>query len=383
MLSVYNLQKQEMEKFFSENKLKGILVQWKAKFEINLKDVKKEWEAHADNHCTQLGIGRHAISQFEQDQIKYTAQISSEAQELIANMKNEEDKLYGSLSKRKLSKTQLKKIMKRKHKVFTPEKLSQFKKMGILTRRQTCDYLSEKDVENILTGGVITPEDAKIILKQGRLDEKELKAEFDKVWIKIVERLPPVYREKLNVEAKVERKLTGYSKKLEDDVNKQLKIRKLRDWGRSFSQDFSVKEKHYTVNRNSSWKGKFVNWVYKNILRTDDPHLIEAQKITDEVFNEARQYLENLKEQKTYFNEAYTLDLLSNLDKFINDKASKLQDHFNFTRDYRVEVYLVVCGYAVEQFEQMADAFRQQNDPREYLEKYQREPLFTRFKNQA
>lgn len=128
MLSVYNLQKQEMEKFFSENKLKGILVQWKAKFEINLKDVKKEWEAHADNHCTQLGIGRHAISQFEQDRIKYTAQISGEAQELIANMKKEEDKLYESLSKRKLSKTQLKKIMKRKHKVFTPEKLSQFKK---------------------------------------------------------------------------------------------------------------------------------------------------------------------------------------------------------------------------------------------------------------
>lgn len=34
------------------------------------------------------------------------------------------------------------------------------------------------------------------------------------------------------------------------------------------------------------------------------------------------------------------------------------------------------------QFEKMAEVFKEQNDPRLYLEKYQRGPLFTRFKNQ-
>jgi hypothetical protein len=34
------------------------------------------------------------------------------------------------------------------------------------------------------------------------------------------------------------------------------------------------------------------------------------------------------------------------------------------------------------QFEDMVKAFRLQNDLRKYLEKYEGEPLFTRFKNQ-
>ena len=56
---IYELQREKMEKFFAEDKLKGSLVQWKAKFEIKLENVKREWEAHAYSHCVQLGRGRH------------------------------------------------------------------------------------------------------------------------------------------------------------------------------------------------------------------------------------------------------------------------------------------------------------------------------------
>ena len=41
------------------------MVQWKVKFEIKLEGVKKECEAHANDHCVQLGKGRHAIISLE------------------------------------------------------------------------------------------------------------------------------------------------------------------------------------------------------------------------------------------------------------------------------------------------------------------------------
>lgn len=378
VLSIYNSQIKEMQTFFSEYKLKDTLVQWKKKFKIKLEAVKEEWEAHADNHCVQLGEGRHAIGKFQQDRIKYTAIINSGAQKNFAEIKKEQDELDESLEEKRLDKAQLKKIMKHKHKLFTTEKLSKFREEGILTQQKCCSDLTEDDVKYILIGGVLTPEQAKTVLKQVKHDEKELKAGFDKIWIQLVEKLPPVYSRPVNVEAEVKRKLTGYAKKLEDAVNSELKAKNLRQWAQSLLS-FKVEKKHYSIVKSSSWIGKVGHWVYNKFIT--DLHQNEAQKITDEVFDEARQYFEDLKELKTYFNEAYTLELLQKLDKAIKEKLSTVEEHFTFTRKYTIEVYLTACGYAVVQFEEMAEAFRQQNDPREYLEKYQREPLFTRFKN--
>ena len=382
---VYELQREEMCRFFAEDKLKGTLVQWKGKFEIKLEGVNREWEAHADNHCVQLGKGRHAISKFEEDRIEYTNIINSKAQKIITDMKTEQDELDESLYRRNLDKTQLKTIMKRKHELFTPEKLSKF---GITTfTRQQCSDFTEEDVRDLLVGETLIPEQAKMVLKQGKLNEKELKAEFDKTWIKLVESLPPVYNEPIDVEARVQVRLTGFSEKFEDAVKNALKDKKLKEWGKEFDHGFMVKKKkHYNIEKNSNWIGKFGRWVYHNVLlqpvTITDPHQNAVQTITNKVFEEAREYLESTKELKTYFNDAYAHELLQKVDKTIEDGSSQHAEHFTFTRDYRITMYLIVCGYAVVQFEEMEEAFRKQNDPREYLEKYQREPLFTRFKNQ-
>ena len=378
---VYELQREEMQRFFAEDKLKGTLVQWKAKFEIKLEGVKREWEAHADNHCVQLGKGRYAISKFEEDRLQYTNTINRKAQKIITDMKTEQDELDESLDRKKLDKRQLEAIMKCKHKLFTPEKLSKF---GITFTQQ---QLTQEYVEHILVGGPLNPGEAKMFLKQGNLDEKELKAEFDKIWITLVESLPPVYNEPIDVEAKVEKRLIGFAEKFGDAVKKEVKDRKLREWGKEFDHGFMVKKrKHYNIEKNSNWIGKIGRWVYQNVLlqpvTITDPHQNAGQTMTNKVFEEAREYLESTKELKTYFNDAYAHELLMKVDKTIEDGSSQHAEHFTFTRDYRITMYLIVCGYAVVQFEEMEEAFRKQNDPREYLEKYQREPLFTSFKNQ-
>ena len=47
----------------------------------------------------------------------------------------------------------------------------------------------------------------------------------------------------------------------------------------------------------------------------------------------------------------------------------KFSDYIVFTEEYRLDVYVCVCGYAVQKFEKMAEAFRHKIDPRLYLEK--------------
>jgi hypothetical protein len=378
---IYKLQKDKMDQFFAEDKLKSTLVQWKVKFELKLEAVRMEWETHADNHCKQLGSGRHAISQFEQDRIQYTALINSEVQKFFGAMKKEQDDLNESLERRKLNSAQLKKIMERKHTLFTPQKMSEF---GIVLTQQECSALTEQDVARILVGGELTSEKAKAFLEQGRHNEEEMKAEFDKLWTKWTLGLPRVYNEQIDVEASVERRLITFSAKLSDSLKNELKNKKLRDWGKSLTEGFVVVKKwHYTVKQSSSWIGRFGHWMHKKLFQPiTDLHQIEAQKITDNLFDEAVEYLESTKKSRTDYNDAYTHDLLYKLKKSIEEKSSANAEHFSFTRQYRIEIFLAACGYAVAQFEDMAKAFRLQNDPREHLEEYEREPLFTRFKNQ-
>ena len=48
----------------------------------------------------------------------------------------------------------------------------------------------------------------------------------------------------------------------------------------------------------------------------------------------------------------------------------------------RYTVLLVACGKAIPEFEEMARTFLERTDPRFYLDKHIRKPLFTKFKNQ-
>ena len=368
---IHKAQEEQMQKFFADNKLKHTLVQWKVKFELKLKDVKKEWEAHADNHCVQLGRGRCAISKFEQDRNQYIAQINAKAQEVIANMKAEQDKLDESLEKKSLDKKQLEEIMKRKEELFTPEKLLKYE---IKKTQLQCDDLTEEDIEHLLVGGGLTLENAKAVLKQGKLNGEELKVKFDKIWTKLVADIPLVYTERIDVEAQVLRKLKGFSEKIEGTVKVALKKRKLSEWRKEF---FRVEDKHYKKRKTSTWFHIFTRPGAKT-----NPYQHEAQRLTEEIIEEAKDYLETIKKSKTHFNDAYVHELLQKIEKAIEDKSSQFAEQFTFTQEYRAEVYLTVCGYAVAQFEEMQELFREQNDPQKYFQKYQREPLFMKFKNQ-
>ena len=75
-------------------------------------------------------------------------------------------------------------------------------------------------------------------------------------------------------------------------------------------------------------------------------------------------------------------ELLQLMDRSITAHCSQDVGGISFTPAYRLDVYMIVCGYAIVQFEIMAKKFEDKNDPKLYLEKHQKIPLFIKFKNQ-
>ncbi len=63
-------------------------------------------------------------------------------------------------------------------------------------------------------------------------------------------------------------------------------------------------------------------------------------------------------------------------------ECTAVKDHLTITPEYRLEIYLTACGHAISKFEPMRDLFREQNDPRLYLERNIKGPLLARFENQ-
>lgn len=53
-----------------------------------------------------------------------------------------------------------------------------------------------------------------------------------------------------------------------------------------------------------------------------------------------------------------------------------------FTQEYRLDVYLTACGYAIPMFQKMSDTFNERHDPRQSMERDEKAPLFAMFRNQ-
>ena len=149
-------------------------------------------------------------------------------------------------------------------------------------------------------------------------------------------------------------------------------------------EPLEVTEEHY-IKIKGSVMGEIVDAVFaigRRLVKITDPRKREAQSITNEVFELAMKYLDDKVREETNFNKAYTSELLLKLEAKINQRSAKFSSDFAFTQQYRIDVFLRVCGYAVGRFEEMAEAFRERNNPRVYLERKLKEPLFTKFKAQ-
>ncbi len=93
------------------------------------------------------------------------------------------------------------------------------------------------------------------------------------------------------------------------------------------------------------------------------------------MFNEVTRYLKDTVKEDTNFNPAFITKMFILIDEQIEMQSSSAKQCFNFLIDYKLEMYIIACSYSI--------LFTEKNDPLTYLEKHERGPLLTMFKNQT
>ena len=219
-------------------------------------------------------------------------------------------------------------------------------------------------------------------LKRGQLSEEELKKKFDEQWLKWIQGLPLVPKEKIDVEALVQTALTDYLKRNEGLILKKLreilKTSSLKKYGEHLELKV-IPNVHVIINRKrdrSLWQ-HIKDYVRPTAL--NDSHIKQAQLTVDIVLKQAKEYLDN--KQNDTFNPIHTRELVWKVEKAIDEHTAGYKE-FLFTREFKIDVCLTACGYAVKQFEKMISNTWQRNDPLAYLEREMRKPLYSLFKNQ-
>ena len=376
--------KGEIDEFFN-GKQSEILIQWKPEFEIRLNDLLDQLKQHTENHCKRLFIGRKTISAFEKGRKRNAEEIKRKIQEHIENIKKEQEMLHKSIKSGNLQPQQLRKILERD--MFSSEKLAVYEKLKIITPdqvkciesviQQSESRYTEDFLKKILYGEMYSTIVVENILKMMALTEKEMKIEFEIFWIEWTSHMQVAYGESFIVEKEVEFTLTefvearGYGGQLIEKLSKTS----LSEWGTKMN--FVPEEwMHY---RKADWKNK--GWITKMVRfealeRCPDIIL----KITQDILLDVHVYLKNTTSTETDFQVAYVIGLLNLVEKRIIDCFRIIQDSYEFTLDYSLDMYLISCGIAIQAFDLMAKLFQEKNNPLKYLEKREKGPLFIKFK---
>ena len=370
--------KSEMASYFKQSKNSDMLVQWKATFEIRLHNLATNLKQHAESVCKELCSGRQAMDEIKIDeQHSHRSWIIKKVNKIIAEMKADQEKLKDNLEKNQLSKEQSKDILD----LLSPGQLEEYQRLEVLTTQQIHDLykyrpLTEEKLRSILLRKIISTEQISRILERGLSTEEQLQEKFDMKWTKLLNKLPNVQEENINVEMEVQRKLFDHAgRKRKDKLIKKLKYKQLKMWGSCDELEFTVEQKH--VKMTSSKKVGLDKVMNRAQDSSDDILAIAQEYLTDTCGSVASTNQIQQRKKPTNFKPSFTQELL----RVVDDAISEESHMSEFTEDYTEDLYLTVCGYAVKQFEKMVEAFRRQNNPRVYLQD-EKEFLFTLFKNQ-
>ena len=230
---------------------------------------------------------------------------------------------------------------------------------------------------------ILTEEQVKIILKHSTPSEGELKEKFDELWKEVILQLSCHHSNRLiNVPKVVQSTLIKYVK-TQGGHDGQLisQLREMRDWAKGKLPAFEASQiNHYTKQCGLYGFGMH----YKDkVVHGIDRFQIKVESITNSVLREASEHVERISKRGIDFQAAIVEELLRLVDDRIVHHSTEVTEYkLSFTPDYKNEVYLRACSSAIPKFEEMAKLFDDQNDPLLHLEKFERTPLFTKYKNQ-
>ena len=440
---LYNPLKSEMDNFFKSCKNREIMVQWKARFERRLSFLSSELTEHADRRCDRLGKSRGAIIKFETERKNYAAiVITNGVPELISKLQNEREKLIASLNTGKLEDDQLLVLKVLQQELFNADRLSRFKEQSILTDNQV-DKISaavnhcEEQMEDkalclqgiLFTSKILSKEEVNMILKNSRLSTEQLCVEFNVQWIKLLTTISFTddrVNEPDTIKPAVEKMLMHFVKTTGERQVIETLLKKNEQKEEHTDLDLEVTKEHFTIKMESDLLlehdilislsgvahevdriirraptlppalygviGRTQNvWGRGRRLFSFSSILHQYVQVTsDYIILSAWQFLEELRQTDTDFKEVFVQDLLRLLERkiFIDKEPGPdydiylniRGDFFTFTEQYKIDVYVAVCNYAIGVFEEMAESYKDRHNPRMWLEKNIKGQLLKRFR---
>ena len=204
------------------------------------------------------------------------------------------------------------------------------------------------------------------------LSEEQLKRNFDEQWIKWKQEIQPISLKQLTtsreeIVSSVQECLTTFHKTKTSMLMKKINEKSLTEWGKEL-QFVVKKDVHFSLRKTWLVSAALTHINWSSLKK-------EAQTITNKAIYRAQMYLETKRNRR--FNSIYTTELLNDVFNQINS------ENLAFKSEYKIELSLVVCGYAVRQFIEMDTNFWKQRVPIEYSEQEMYEHLFSLFKSQC
>ncbi len=384
--------KETMEQHF-RGKDSDILKDWKGYFEKKLQMLAEKLEQHAKTHCENLFNSKMELTKFSKDkqQAKQSAgYIKDIVLEDCKQLKLKQEKLLECIKNKQLDSHQLEELLKLD--LFSNEKLRMYGRDKIIRSdqiraiQQMKHYgMSAGTLSRILTGETLAFLDVQKILMLQE-PESELKKKFEDIWENQTRHLHGVVdRYVIEVEREMENALTNFDMDNKGKLQEKLRQRRLS----------KRRDKQFTPNRKQHYTDE--GGVIKNFLTFNLSGLYHAvankvtgavntcpenaEKVTRGVLEVVYSKLDEITENETDSIEACTIMLLGHLRAEIKTQSEEIKKCLTFKPEYEIELQLMACSHALPTFEAMADKAREKMDPLYYLEKYEKAPLFTTFKN--
>ncbi len=327
---------------------------------------------------------KKSISAFAQQTKSTVEKIKLKVQENIQYLKDEQICLQENLEKNILDTRQLSKLLSRD--LFSPEKVERYKVFGIdgslieaiiSIKKRSGGIMSEEDLKNILLNR-LTKDQVEIVLKYSTPHEDELKKMFNKLWEDVIKQFPQTLPTRnLDVPEEVERSIIKHIGKHDGVLISLMQTEKFKNWKKGKIPQFKPEEEHF----HTTWSERGMR-VVTTMFRKNQ-YYMKINHVTSSVLQEAKSLVCKNINIETDFNPKLVSELLREVDKSFEFHKSNITDcTIFFTPEYNYELYIRACSSAIPIFEKIAKKFEDANNPRLHLEKYERIPLFTLYKNQ-
>ncbi|XP_073491662.1 interferon-induced very large GTPase 1-like isoform X3 [Aquarana catesbeiana] len=183
----------------------------------------------------------------------------------------------------------------------------------------------------------------KIRKNEYSVNEEQLNREFEMIWRKATDTLPPPTLKKRNIGLAIIQQLKRDMQC--DDNSVILKLNELKSLNQYKGEDFSIN---------------------RNYLQVDSKGEMDCAKdLALSVQRKCEEKVTEIANSKTDFNEVYSQELL----KMINNNLNQHKfENLRTTKLFELDLKLWVLGNAVVMFQRMHEEFVRRNDPQSYLE---------------